>query len=285
MSAKKLGRIFTAVLAFGAFMASDMSGVQAQTKRSISQVKGDVYRFQNNFHFAMFVVTGGGIVVTDPINADAVNWLKGELGKKFPGKRVTHMIYSHAHGDHNSGGQAWGGGIEVIAQENAKAALSGGQSAMPTKTFKDKMSFSTGGKTFEMTYLGPGHGKSLSAVVVRPENVAFVVDAVSPKRLPYRDFSHTDIQGLINQIKTVEALNFDILTPGHSMNGSKQDATDTRIYIEKLRANVKKEMAAGKSLDQIKAAVTMEDYKKWGAYGPYRPLNIEGMYRWLKSNM
>ena len=134
-----------------------------------------------------------------------------------------------------------------------------------------------------MKYLGPGHGNDLSAVVARPENVVFVVDAISPNRLPYRNFPHTDIQALIDQIKTVEALDFDIMTPGHSVNGTKQDATDTRIYIETLRNRVKREMDGGKSLEQIKTSVTMDEYKNWGAYSRYRPLNVEGMYSWLKS--
>ncbi len=285
MIRKTIIHSFLSILAIAVFLGSVGTDAGAQAKRSISKVKGDVYRFQNNFHFAMFVVTGDGIVVTDPINADAVNWLKGELGKRFPGKRVTHMIYSHSHGDHNSGGQAWGGGIEVIAHKNTAENISAGQTAAPTKTFKDELKFSTGGKTIEVSYLGAGHGNDLSAVVVRPENVAFVVDAVSPKRLPYRNFPRTDVDGLINQIKAVEALDFDILTPGHSVNGTKQDATDTRIYIETLRARVMKAIAAGKSLDQIKASVTMDKYKKWGAYDAYLPLNVEGMYGWLKSKM
>ena len=278
-----LARIAASILVVGVLIGSEISDANAQAKRAITNVKGDVYRFQNNFHFAMFVVTNDGIVVTDPINADAVNWLKEMLKKRFPGKRITHMIYSHSHGDHNSGGQAWGGGIVVIAHENTAKNLNSGQTATPTWTFNDKLSFSTGGKSFEVKYLGRGHGNDLSAVVVRPENVAFVVDAVSPKRLPYRNFPHTDIKGLIDQIMTVESLDFEILTPGHSVNGSKQDATDTRVYIETLRQRVQKEMVAGKSLDQIKASVTMDEYEKWGAYGQFLPLNVEGMFNWLKS--
>ncbi len=48
-------------------------------KRGITKVAGDVYRFQNNFHFSWVVVTGDGVVVTDPINADASTWLKANL--------------------------------------------------------------------------------------------------------------------------------------------------------------------------------------------------------------
>ena len=78
-------------------MISPATDLRAQeAKRSIEQVKGDVYRFQNDFHFAMFVVTDDGIVVTDPINADAVNWLKAELADRFD-QPVTHMVLSHSH--------------------------------------------------------------------------------------------------------------------------------------------------------------------------------------------
>lgn len=281
------------VAAFAAFSfsATDLlaqgkgKGKRGPAKRSIVQVKGDVYLFKNNFHHAMFVVTNDGIVVTDPINAGAVGWLKAELKKRF-NKPVTHMIYSHFHGDHNTGGQAWGGGLEIISHENTKGHVAAGRAntAMPTKTFKDTMTFSTGGKTFELKYLGKGHSDDLITTVVRPENVAFVVDAVSPKRLPFRDFARTDIGGMINQIKVIESLDFDILAPGHSVVATKQDATDMRVYTEKLMAAVTKELKAGKSEAEILQSVKMEEYKGWGAYKPFLPLNIKGMIRWLKAN-
>ncbi len=254
-----------------------------EAKRSLEPVTGDVYRFQNNFHNAMVVVTDEGIVVTDPINADAVEWLKGELASRF-GKPVTHMILSHSHGDHASGGQAWGD-IAVIAHENTAKHVEAGRvdTAMPTKTFADAHQFTVGGKTFELTYLGAGHGDDLIATVVRPENVAFVVDAVSPKRLPYRDFPGADINGVIGQIKAVEALDFGILLPGHSVNGTRQDATDTRVYIEELRAGVLAALKDGKSVEEIVGSDLVTSYSDWGAYEDWRALNIEGMARWLKE--
>lgn len=53
----------------------------------------------------------------------------------------------------------------------------------PTIRVDDEMNFKVGSKTFELTYLGPGHGNDLVAKVARHDNVAFVVDAVSPRRL------------------------------------------------------------------------------------------------------
>ncbi len=255
-----------------------------EVKRGIEQVTGDVYRFQNRFHYAIFVVTDAGIVVTDPINADAVKWLKAELAKRF-NKPVTHMILSHHHGDHATGGEEWGS-IEVVAHENTKKHVAAGkvQTAMPTTTFADKHTLSVGNKTFELTYLGVGHGDDLIAMVVRPENVAFVVDAVSPKRLPWRDFPNTDIDGMINQIKMIESLEFDVLAPGHSVIGTKKDATDVRVYIEELKAGVKDALAAGKSVEDIIASDLASNYKDWAGYDSLRELNIRGMARWLKES-
>lgn len=266
----------------GTVLASPIA--MAETKRSIEQIKGDVYLFRNKFHNAMFVVTEDGIVVTDPINSDAVEWLKAELKSRF-NKPVTHMILSHHHGDHASGGKAWGD-IAVVAHEKAKEHIAAGKTdtALPTITFSKDHTFTAGGKTFEMTFLGQGHSDDLIATIVRPENVAFVVDAVSPNRVPYRDFPNTDIDKLIKQIKSIEALDFEVLAPGHSVVGVKGDAAATRVYVETLRDGVKSALAAGKSVEEIVASDIVSDYKEWGAYENWRALNIQGMARWLKES-
>lgn len=260
------------------------SAIGQEVKRSIEPVSGDVYRFQNNFHVSMFVVTEDGIVVTDPINADAVAWLKDELASRF-NKPVTHMILSHSHGDHASGGQGWGD-IAVIAHDNAKKHVEAGDvdTAVPTETFSDTHSFSTGGKEFELTYLGEGHGDDLIAVVVRPENIAFVVDAVSPGRLPFRDFPGANIDGLIEQIKAVEALDFETIVPGHSRNGTKEDVSEARVYVEQLLSRTKAALAEGKSEEEMIGSDLMSEYSDWLAYDQYRDLNIQGMIRWLKES-
>lgn len=248
-------------------------------KREITKVAGDVYRFQNQFHFALVTVTGDGVVVVDPINADAASWLKTNL-KKITDKPITHLIYSHSHGDHASGGVALGAKT-VIAHANAPQTIDG---VVPTVRFKDTKSVQVGGKTFELTWLGEGHGKDLIAVVVRPENVAFITDAASPKRLPYRDFPRSNIDGWINQIRKIETLEFNIFAPAHGKVGVKADAVDARIYIEKLRARVLNGLKAGKTADDLAKTVTMNDYKDWQQYGAFRELNVRGMARFLKES-
>ena len=175
------------------------AAVAQDDNRNITKVVGDVYRFQNKFHVNVLTITKAGVVVTDPINADAAAWLKSEIAK-LTSQPITHLVYSHSHGDHASGGMNYGNVPTIIAQDNAPDSIDG---VKPTIRFKDEMQFTLGGKTFELTYLGPGHGTDLTAMVIRPENVAFVVDAVSSKRLFYRDFPNANVDDWIKQVAKI----------------------------------------------------------------------------------
>jgi glyoxylase-like metal-dependent hydrolase (beta-lactamase superfamily II) len=218
-------RTLTASIIAASIALPAIQSAHAQdVKRELTNVTGDVWRFQNKFHFSTVVVTSAGVVVTDPINAEAATWLEAEIASRF-GKPVTHMVYSHSHGDHASGGAVFADTATVIAQANAPAEIDG---VAPDIRFAQAMSFASGGHSFELTALGPGHGTDMLAMVVRPENVAYVVDVVSPGRLPYKDFPGANIAGLIEQTKAVEALDFEIMSPGHSRLGNKADAVEAR---------------------------------------------------------
>ncbi len=254
---------------------------QAQEpKRAVTRIKGDVYRLQNNFHFSIFVVTKDGVIVTDPINSDAAAFLQSEIAK-LTNAPVTHLVYSHSHGDHASGGAEFADTAIVIAQQNAPEQIDG---VRPTIRFSERMQFEHGGKTVELTSLGNGHGQDLIAIVVRPENVAFVVDAVSVNRLPFRDFPGTDVAGVIQQIKTVETLDFEILAPGHGSMGTKADATIHREYIERLMEAVKSGLKLGNTIDQLVENLDLSKYAEWGSYNQWREANIRGMASWLEKN-
>jgi len=255
-----------------------LPGVQAQeVKREITRVTGDVYRFQNRFHVNMFVVTGDGVVVTDPINQEAARWLRAEIGK-ITDQPITHLIYSHSHADHASGGTEYGDVPNVIAHRNAPEDI---DLVEPTVRFDDQYSFEVGEKTFELTYLGPGHGTDMIATVVRPDDVAFVVDVVSAKRLFYRDFPGANVDHWMQQVKRVTELDFDFLVGGHGPAGTKRDAEQGLVYLQELRSTVLEGLKAGQSVDDLKTGVKMEKYKDWEAYDTWRALNVEGMARHL----
>ena len=79
---------------------------QKAAKRSITKIAGDLYRVQNNFHFSALLVTPKGVIVTDPVNAEAAAWLKAEIATRFK-QPVKYVIYSHDHRDHIAGGEVF----------------------------------------------------------------------------------------------------------------------------------------------------------------------------------
>lgn len=250
---------------------------QSDAIRSVTEVAKDIYRLQNNFHYSMVVVTGEGVVVTDPINADAAAWIKSEV-TKLSDKPITHLIYSHSHGDHASGGAVLAEGAEVITQVNAPSEIDG---VKPTFRFVDTHTFTQGDKTFELTWLGPGHGEDLIAVVVRPGNVAFITDAASPKRLPWRNMGGANIDNWIEQVRNIDALDFDVFAPAHGSVGEKSDVADVIVYMEELKAAVLEGLNAGQSASELQASVTMSEYKDWEQYDTWLAENIEGMASFL----
>ena len=248
------------------------------TVRKFHHVTGDVYLFQNNFHMSLIVPTSDGTVRVDPINAEAGAWLNDNLSE-ITDQPVTHLIYSHSHGDHASGGSAHADAT-IIAHEKAPAALDG---TAPTMRVGDAHTLDLGGKSFELANIGGGHDNHMLVVTVRPENVAFIVDVAAPKRLPFRNFGGANIDDWIGQLETALTLDFDVFAPGHGTPGDKSDLEGALTYMNDLRSGVLEGLEAGKSVDQIKADLTLDAYSSWGQYEAWRELNIEGMAGYLQS--
>ena len=92
----------------------------AAPQRAITDLGNNIYRFQNDTHYSIFIVGKRGVLMTDPINADAARWLKAEVDKRFGKLPVTHLVYSHNHGDHVFGGEVWKEpGTRVIADRKS----------------------------------------------------------------------------------------------------------------------------------------------------------------------
>lgn len=247
---------------------------------AIRHIDGGLYRYNNESHVSVFYVWESGVVVTDPISARDAAWLKAEIGK-LTDKPIGHLVFSHSHGDHVSGGTVFGEVPVVIAHENAPGSIDG---VRPTHRFDSTFDVELGDSVVELTYLGPGHGDDLIAMVFRPENAVFVVDAVAVRRLPYRDFPGTDINDLLAQIDKLQSLDFETLVGGHGPVGVAEDIAEYRSYIEFLRDSVLAGLKSGKTVDDLKAELTFDDYRDWLNYDQWRALNIEGMARHLRQS-
>ena len=248
-------------------------------KRSITQIKDGLYLFQNNFHNTVFLVTPEGIVATDPINADAAQWLKSELAKRFD-QPVKYLIYSHDHVDHIAGGEVFGDAVTIIAHDSAKSDIIGENrpTAVPDITFSEQLTLELGGKTVELTYVGKSHSDNMIVMRFPDERTLFVVDIIPIKTVAWRNMTDAYLPDWMEAIRRVEAMDFDILAPGHGPLGGKADAVAYREYMEELYTAVLQAAREGKSLEQMQQTIKMENYADWGNYDAHLPLNIEGMY-------
>jgi glyoxylase-like metal-dependent hydrolase (beta-lactamase superfamily II) len=258
---------------------------QQEPKRSITKIAGDLYRFQNNFHYSVFLVTPEGIIVTDPIDAEAAQWLKSELGTRFQ-VPIKYLIYSHDHRDHIAGGEVFADTATVIAHENAKAPIIGEKrpTAVPDITFSERMVLELGGKTVELTYVGRNHSDNSIVMRFPAERALFAVDFIPVKAVAFRNLPDAYIPDWMESIKRVEAMDFDILVPGHGALGTKADATAFREYLEELHAAVLQASREGKSLEEMQRTIRLDKYKDWFRYDEFLPLNIEGMYHQINMH-
>jgi len=264
---------------------------QAQTQapappvREITPIAGEVYRFRNNNHYAVFAVTPAGIIATDPINAEAAQWLKAELQKRFS-QPVKYLIYSHDHTDHISGGEVFADTAIVVAHENAKMAIVNEKrpTAVPQVTFSDRLSLDLGGTVVELSYTGRNHSDNSIVMRFPKERILFAVDFIPVASVAFRDFPDAYVEDWIESLKRVEQLDFDILAPGHGPLGKKEHVRMFRDYLEDLRSAVLKYAREGKSLDDMKSLIKMEKYAKWAGYEQMLQLNIEGMYQHVQMH-
>lgn len=256
---------------------------QGDAKRAITQISGDLYRFQNNFHYSVLLATPEGIIVTDPVNADAARWLKAEIATRF-GKPVKYLIYSHDHVDHIAGGEVFADTAIVVAHEQAKQDIIDEKrpTAVPDITFSDELTIELGGKTVELSYVGRGHSDNMIVMRFPAERVVFAVDFIPIRTLAWKNLTDAYIPDWMDAIARVEAMDFDILAPGHGPLGVKADATAFRGYMNELHERVVEAHRAGKSLAEMQDDIRMEAYADWGNYDKHRTLNIEGMYNQVR---
>ncbi len=89
------------------------AGYDTSIERSglkISQVAGNLYRIGGSssaYHMA-FAIGDDGIVLFDtPVNKQEGEAMRRLITEKFPGKKVTDVVISHGHIDHQAGLVAW----------------------------------------------------------------------------------------------------------------------------------------------------------------------------------
>ena len=102
----------------------------------------------------------------------------------------------------------------------------------------------------------------------------------NPRSLPSScgAFDRHPLTEWIRSYRTVEALDFDRVAPGHGDVFDKSVVTETRQYFEYLVAEVSAGIRSGRPLEELAKTITLDRYKGWANYERLRRMNVEAAY-------
>ena len=271
---------------------------QAQSPiHEFTHVAGAVWRFRNNAHYGLVMVTPAGAVVVDPLTAETARWLKDELARRFNGLKVVDVVYSHHDWDHATGAAEFGK-VPIISRVETLKTLEPPTDPAARESFTQQFSgvvpptenytgavkrITVGGHTLEMHAVKSRHAADLSYIWFPAEKILLTVDIVSPHFVPFRNLPGYEPADFEGALERALAFHPTYLVGGHGEVGSVKSVADLRKYLADLRAGVAAGIANGQSLEQIQKELTLDQYKDWGDYKAYREMNIEGMYKLLKA--
>ena len=262
--AKKFAVGVLIIMSLSAFAA--IAGAQQQpAPLVVHSLKDNISWIEGGGGNTGVIVGQDGVIIIDAkVTVAAGKEILDDVAKLTP-KPVTHVLITHSDADHVTGLASFPMGLTIIAQENCKkemeASLSSKNPApsdhMPTKTVGDKESLTIDGVLVQLFHWVPAHTSGDMVVYLPDQKVVFTGDIVATQT-PYPRIhmeKNGSSEGWITTMKGVLALNADTFVPGHGDLQTKADLQKRLADAQARREEIKKMVAQGKSLDQIKQAV------------------------------
>ena len=195
-------------------------------------------------------------------------------------KPVKFVVNTHWHFDHTGGNENLGkAGALIVAHDNVRKRMSTDQfieainrrepaapkGALPVVTFTDAVTFHLNGDDIVVTHVAPAHTDGDALVYFTKANVLHMGDVFNMAGLPFVDRSSGgSLHGVIAAAEQV--LGFVTadtkIVPGHGRVVGRTELEAWHRMLVSLRDQVKAEIAAGKTVEQVLAAKLTEPYAK-----------------------
>ena len=237
---------------------------------SVKALNGGVYWTQGRAGGNTGIIVGkDGVIVVDAKTTPAsAKEMLAEIAKITP-KPVTTVILTHSDGDHVNGLAAFPAGLTIIAQENCKKEMEASansrnpapQDRLPTKTVANKENVTINGVKLTLLHYAPAHTSGDLMVYLPEQKIVFTGDIIATNQ-PYT-LIHAEkngsSEGWIQTVKGLVGLNAETYVPGHGDLQMKSDVQQRLAKVQARRDEIKKLVAEGKSLDQVKQALGETD--------------------------
>lgn len=274
-------RFFFACLAF-CFCAI---GVNAQdyskVEIKVTKVAGNVYMLEGAGGNIGVSVGTDGILIVDDQFAPLADKIKAALKTLGEGK-LKFVLNTHYHGDHTGGNIAFGPDAPIIAQTNVRKRLSTEQKskffnrttpaspkeALPVITFDQAVSVFFNGEEIKIIHFPHGHTDGDSVIFFTGSNVVHMGDDFFNGRFPVVDLeAGGDVEGMTRNVgEIISKLPQGVkIIPGHGPLSEVEGLKAFHRMLVETTEIVRKKMAAGKSLEQLKAEGLPDEWKSWGS--------------------
>jgi glyoxylase-like metal-dependent hydrolase (beta-lactamase superfamily II) len=253
----------------------------------------DVYGFRYVNHVAMFIVTGAGVILVDPIgqvNRGTPALIKAAI-RALTAEPVRYAVYSHSAFDHSTGGAVFADTARFVGHRNAVSPIKAANdptTPAPDITFDAKTSLELGGRRVDLYPADLSPTDDYIVVHDPTSRLVMFVDLVQPRNVPFRTLlGHPDRIGA--RLRWIEEeLDFDVIISGHAtpqMSGTKQDVVEQRRYYEDLEAAIATARAVGLSdgspeMTTLVRSLLHPKYGAWRRFDEFLALNVEGSIAW-----
>ena len=236
------------------------------------------------------LVTEAGVVLVD---TKLAGWGQAVLDKikTVTAKPVTTIINTHTHGDHTGNNGFFGATVESITHENTAANMAkmdafkdANAKFLPTKTFKDRMSITSGKDRIDLYYFGPGHTNGDAFIVFPTLRVLHAGDMFAWKDAPFLDRNNGGSGVALPQTlaKLVAGVkNVDTVIPGHNPVVGWTELEEYQRFTSDLLKAVQDAIKAGKNVGEAAASIDLTP--KYKGYRAQRvKAAVEAIYAELK---
>jgi glyoxylase-like metal-dependent hydrolase (beta-lactamase superfamily II) len=245
----------------------DLSNVQIKA----TPVAGNIHMLEGSGgNIAVFTGPDGVLMVDDQF-APLAEKIAAAIEKLDNGP-IKFVLNTHWHGDHTGGNAHFGKKASIVAHANVRKRLAGKsdtpKEALPVVTFGDSASVHVNGEEIRLIHLGPGHTDGDCIIHFTKSGVFHMGDLFFNGRFPFVDLgSGGDVAGLLKVVETaLQQIPADAkIIPGHGALGTRADLEKYRDMLVETTGLVKKAIADGKSVADVKAAGLPEKYKEWGS--------------------
>ena len=265
--------------------APDFSKVEIKT----THVAGNVYILQGEGGNIGVSAGPDGLLMVDNEFAPLADKIEKALHDINPGK-LKFVINTHFHGDHTGGNIHFGREAPIIAHTNVRKRLRitppTTQAVLPVVTFDDTLTVHFNGEDVKLLHVPNGHTDSDSFIFFTKSNVVHMGDQFFNGRYPNIDLNGGgDVRGYIHNAElAIEKIPANAkIIPGHGPLGDIKDLKAFHEMLVGTAAVVEKQIAAGKTLEQVKADGLGAEWKSWDKPPMGEGRWIEILYRGLSA--